>query len=211
MFARSKSKKTSFYTEKINHVRHLRDWAMECLPNGTMLIGEIYVPGGTSKDVTSILGCKEDKAWNRQVSENRMLCFYVHDILKYNGVDYVAEGYSNDKRISLLYENIDLKTPLIPQIFIVDYLDGVYIDFEQALNRIFESNGEGIVFKEKDALYMPGKRNKSMFKIKQDAGNDLDFFVTGFVEPEKIYTGKGIETWPYWEGDTPVTKAYYYN
>lgn len=218
MFARSKSKTQGWYTQKIGHLPFLREWAMEELPNGTCLIGEVFMPGGTSKDVTTILGCKEEKAIQRQ-KERGNLHYYIHDILKYNGKDYVADGLTNDKRNSLLCEKIDLDCNLIDEIKIAEYLDSVYVDFEGAFERILEHGGEGLVFRKKDELYLPGKRNKSMFKVKQDQG-DMDFIVTGFVEPEIEYTGKEIETWPYWiETDVPgrviplkrpVTKAYFY-
>jgi hypothetical protein len=82
MFARAKSKKTGFYTMKVNHMPHIKQWAMETLPNGTTLIGEVYIPGGTSKDITSILGCLEEKAIARQ-EEYGYLHFYIHDIVNY--------------------------------------------------------------------------------------------------------------------------------
>lgn len=229
MFARSKSKTQGWYTEKSGHVPHLKYWAMENLPNGTMLIGEIYVPDGTSKDVTTILGCKEEKAIQRQ-KDKGLLCYYIHDILKYDGKDYVQEELTNDERVSLLYEKIDIGTDLIPQTIIATYKDGIYMDFEQVFERTLSRGGEGLVFKKKNGLYLPGKRRAdNMFKVKQDQG-DMDFIVTGFVEPVKEYVGTEELTWPYWidiEGKpthspwtldgarekrvaVPVTKAYYF-
>lgn len=226
MFARGKSKTTGFYTEKSGHVPHLVEWMKECVPNGTTLIGEVYLPGKTSKDITTILGCKEAKAIERQ-EVGQKLHYYIHDILRYDGEDFVKDGLSNDARVNILYDKIDLGTDLIPEIKVAEYLDGYYVDFDAALNRIFNNGGEGIVFRKKDGLYLPGKRNRTMFKVKEDAG-DMDFVVTGFVDPEREYTGKEIETWPYWEETlrlgklhkldpgvriktpcTPVTKAYF--
>ena len=46
-----------------------------------------------------------------------------------------------------------------------------------------------------------------MTKVK--AYDTWDVIILGFTEPTKVYDGKEIDTWEYWEGDTPVTKAYY--
>ena len=90
MFSRTVSKESGILSEKIANVPHLEK-ALNCLPNGSILIGEIYYPGKTSKDVTTIMGCLAPKAIQRQE-----LCgpihYYVHDIVKYNGVDLKNEG-----------------------------------------------------------------------------------------------------------------------
>ena len=65
-----------------------------------------------------------------------------------------------------------------------------------------------MVFKQVNGLYQPGKRNQSMVKVKTE--DSVDLIVTGFLEPERVYTGKELDHWTYWEGDTPVTKPYYF-
>ena len=54
LFGRTKSKKTGELTEKSENVPHIIEWAKQ-LPNGTILLGEIFVPGGHSNDVTKIM------------------------------------------------------------------------------------------------------------------------------------------------------------
>ena len=61
LFGRTVSKKTGLLTEKSANVPHIIE-AFHDIPNGTILIGEIYYPGKTSKDVTSIMGCLAPKA-----------------------------------------------------------------------------------------------------------------------------------------------------
>lgn len=64
LFSRAVSKKTGELSEKIANVPHIKEWA-EQLPNGTTLIGEIYVPGGKSNDTTKIMGALPEKAIER--------------------------------------------------------------------------------------------------------------------------------------------------
>ena len=40
--------------------------------------------------------------------------------------------------------------------------------------------------------------------------DSLDFVCINLEDPVKEYTGKEIETWPYWEDDIAVTKPYYF-
>ena len=102
LFSRSKSKVTGFYSEKIANVPHLAEWAMENLPNGTHLIGEIYYPGGKSNDATKIMGCLPEKAIERQEGEYGYIHYYIHDIVKYNGEDYVLNQL--DYLLYLIYQ-----------------------------------------------------------------------------------------------------------
>ena len=65
LFGRTISKKTGLLTEKSANIPHIIS-VLSQLPNGTILLGEIYYPGKTSKDVTSIMGCLPTKAIERQ-------------------------------------------------------------------------------------------------------------------------------------------------
>ena len=58
--------------------------ALSCLPTDTILIGEIYYPGGSSKNTTEIMGCLAPKAIERQNGTYGKIHYYVHDILMYN-------------------------------------------------------------------------------------------------------------------------------
>lgn len=229
MFARSKSKKTGWYTEKASHVPHLVEWAKECLPDKTILIGEVYLPGGTSKDVTSILGCLAEKAIARQ-KKYWYLHYYIHDILMWDGKDFVQEETPFCRRHSNICEYIDLAMRLPQWVEIAKAFDSVYCDYNSMLERLLNEGEEGLVFRNENGLYLPGKRrSKEMFKVKQHE-DTLDFVITGFVDPERDYTGKtDLEEWPYWEQidnwirdeyteelyndplPIPVTKAYYHN
>ena len=65
LFARTISKKTGLLVEKSENVPHLKE-AFSKLPAGTYIEGEIYYPNGNSDLVRTIMGCKADKAINRQ-------------------------------------------------------------------------------------------------------------------------------------------------
>ena len=231
LFSRTVSKVTGTYAEKIENTPHLKEWAEKYLPNGTVLIGEIYYPGGTSKDVTKVMGCLPEKAIERQANDFGLIHFYLHDILKYNGEDFVLNQVDYSHRYSNLCRYIDIQTPLIPEIEVANCYDNTYLDLKKEVYKAIEQGEEGMVFRYEQGLYLPGKRRKEVFKVKQET-DTIDFVISKILEPELEYTGKQIETWPYWmrpsDGakfqikpkngrvqidDTwiPVTKAAYYS
>lgn len=229
LFSRSKSKVTGFYSEKIDNVPHLREWAMKYLPNGTCLIGEIYYPGGKSNDTTKIMGCLADKAVERQQGEFGNIHYYIHDILKYNGEDFVLNQLPYGKRYSNLCTYIDIQTPLIPEIEVAGCYDNTYCDLERSLYDALNNGEEGMVFRTESGLYIPGKRRPNIsFKIKEET-DTIDLVIMAMLDPELEYTGKQLDYWPYWmRGDgkkvqidpqknrvsdsswIPITKSAYY-
>ena len=56
LFSRNVSVTTGFLSEKGENVPHIME-ALNSLPANTIIIGEIFYPGKTSKDVTTIMGC----------------------------------------------------------------------------------------------------------------------------------------------------------
>lgn len=198
MFSRSVSKTTGFYSEKIDNVPHLKNWAMKNLPNGTCLVGEAYYPGGTSKDVTKILGCLSDKAVERQAGNYGNLHYYIHDLLKYNGYDYVVNQVPYSKRYSDLCKYIDIQAEHIPEIEVAGIWDSIYCNLAKITEQELLDGEEGMVFRTESGLYLPGKRRPNiMFKIKESI-DTIDLVITDLLEPEIKYTGKDIEHWPYW-------------
>lgn len=225
LFSRSVSKVTGFYSEKIANVPHLEKWAMNNLPNDTYIIGEIYYPGGTSKDVTKIMGCLADKAIERQQGEYGKIHYYIHDILRYNGYDYVINQTPYDKRYSDICKYIDIQANHIPEVEIALCYDNTYLDLANILTKQLNNGEEGMVFRTEEGLYLPGKRRPNiMFKVKEQV-DSIDLVISALLDPEKIYTGKEMDTWPYWETvsgqlclkkevdvdklKVPVTKAYF--
>lgn len=226
LFGRTVSRKTGLLTEKSANVPHIID-ALSTIPADTVIVGEIYVPGGTSKDVTSIMGCLAEKAIARQ--KDKPIHFYLHDITFYNGEDVTALGAED--RYDLLHKLWDECG--LAQYSFLRLAEKVTENLEQTISDILARGGEGAVLKKKDAPYTPDKRPAwSTVKIKQM--DSIDLVCMGFCPPTKEYTGKEIETWPYWvkttddpefgeveelstsckygeEGWQPVTKYYAFN
>lgn len=204
LFSRSKSKKTGELSEKIDHVPHIKEWADQ-IPNGTILIGEIYYPGGKSNDVTKIMGSLAGRAIERQKGEYGLIHYYIHDIIMYDNESYLETEF--DKRYSNLCEHIDIELNNPSFIEIAKSKTG--FDIYKTVERWISEGEEGGVFKLQSGLYMPGKRPVYNFKLKEEV-NDIDLVITDVLDPEEVYTGKELETWSYWKDNIPVTKAYYY-
>lgn len=203
LFSRSISKKTGELSEKIDNVPHLKEWASQ-LPPGTTLIGEIYYPGGKSNDTTKIMGALPEKAIERQ--KGNPIHYYVHDMIRYAGKDMLDIPF--ERRYSDLCEHIDIELKNPQWLEVAKSFTGYGI-LDTAYRYIREGE-EGALFKDKSGLYLPGKRPTYNFKVKEET-NEMDFVIIELLPPEKEYTGKERETWKYWEGDTPVTKAWYNN
>ena len=191
LFGRTVSKLSGILTEKSDNVPHLKE-ALNCLPAGTILIGEIYVPGGTSKDTVSIMGCLPALAIKRQ--EKEPIHYYVHDIITYDTVNLI------DSPADLRYKILAAiwKKHNLNQYSFLRLATRVDEDMEAEISRILKSGGEGAVLKKKDYPYTPGKRPAwSTIKVKQM--DSIDLICTGFCDATKEYTGKELATWEYWE------------
>lgn len=215
LFGRTISKGTGILTEKIKNTPHLKK-AFEILPPKTILIGEIFIPCGTSKDTVHIMGCLPEEAAKRQNKEG-LIKYYVHDIIYYDGVNLQTTGAENRYKIlKAIWEKHNL--------YNYSYLllaKKIGTNIEEAISTILKNGGEGAVLKRKNAPYVPDKR-PAWLTIKVKQMDSIDLICTGVCPPTKEYTGKGIETWPYWcrgkeisivnryrqEGWEPVTKYY---
>lgn len=201
LFSRAISKKTGELSEKIANVPHIKEWA-EQLPNGTILIGEIYVPGGKSNDTTKIMGALPEKAIERQ--KDNPIHYYVHDMIRYNGKSLIDTDFEH--RYSDLCEHIDIECDNPDWLRVASSFTGY--DMYKTIQRYLDNGSEGCVIKLKSGLYLPGKRPVWNFKVKEQV-DSLDFVILDLLDPEKEYTGKELDTWKYYKDDVPVTKDYY--
>lgn len=219
LFSRTVSKKTGFFVDKIDNVPHIRAWAERYVPNDSIILGEVYYPSLTSKDVVKVMGCLPEKAIERQ--RDNPIHFYVFDCLRLNGMSYMAAGNLN--RISVIQDNYDsLGFNVLPWL----EKSTIYTNnLENILDSAFSNGEEGMVFRQVDGLYKPGKR--PTWNVKAKTEDTVDAVIVDFIEPEKVYTGKELESWPYWEDSfgnkveihsgsvitddlkTPVTKPYF--
>lgn len=191
-FSRAVSVKTNLPTEKLSHVPHIAN-ALECIPKGTILIGELYYPGGTSKSVTTVMGCLAEEAIKRQ-EKNGYLHYYLHDIIKYNGTLLLntpaEERYSI---LATLWDEYNLAQ--------CDFLELAEVwdeNIQEITNKALADGEEGVVLKKKDAPYSPDKRPAwATIKVKQ--ADTIDAICMGFCDATKEYTGKeSLENWNYW-------------
>jgi len=197
LFSRTKSRKTGELVEKSDNFPHIKKWAEWAIPNGTILVGEIYVEGGHSNDVTKLSGCLPQNAVKRQFDSNEYggpVKYKVFDIIRFAGED--IQNKSTIERINYL-NNTSLDYSFSDKY--VQRVTTYYDNFEERLQQIFKNGGEGAVFKNKNCPYRAGKRStvSQAFKWKQHL-DSIDLICTELIDPEDYYTGKEIESWPYW-------------
>lgn len=167
---------------------------MESLPNGTVLLSECWIPGAEgSKGITTLLGCLKEKCIARQ-EKGQKLHFYIFDVMAWEGNNYTEVPFQT--RVEILH-NISHK-------YMHDYVEyAQYYEGEELWNRLqrgLADGEEGIVIMRKDAqVYFKRTPARVSFKIKKELSETLDCFFTGrAAAPTKDYTGKEIESWPYW-------------
>lgn len=216
---RSKSVKGG-YLNKIDWVPHLKSF-FEALPRGTCLLGEVYFPKNEgSYNTTTIMGCLAPKAVARQETGEK-LHYYIFDIWAYDGESYLNK--TAEERFTMI-QNL----PKSDYVEFAQYYEGV--ELWQKYQEILAEGGEGVVITRRDSKPQPGKRSaRKTLKLKKELQETLDVFIYGGNPPTRLYSGKEIENWQYWqntvthelmcgdhykeyfEGDTiePVTKMYY--
>ena len=220
------SKKTGTYGEIQNKVFFWDD-VIKGFSNDTVILGEVYLPGGIDKDVGSILRCLDPKALARQ--KETKLEWRIFDVLVFDGIDMM--NMPVEERIKHIPEVVKIiNSPLVTGIKYHEMNENFFDD----LNDIFAAGGEGAVCYKKSSIYIPGKRGPSAWetvKVKQEISNDIDCFITGIEPAMKDYTGKDVETWNLWEDERtgeklnaqlyseyrlgrairPISKGYYFN
>lgn len=191
LFGRTISTKTGLLTEKISNVPHIQK-ALSILPANTVLVLEIYYPGKTSKDTTAIMGCLPSKAIERQ--KNNPIHAYCHDLLYYDGQDYrempAIERY---KVLQQIWEKFNLN-----QYKFLELAQPIYENIYEKLAEALAAGEEGFVLRKKDSVWQCGKR-PAWATIKCKQMDTIDLVCTRAIEATKEYTGKELETWPYWQ------------
>ena len=192
------------YLDKLSHVPHLMPY-FESLPNGTCLLGEIYFPNNEgSSEVTKIMGCLAPKAVERQ-SKGPKLHYYIFDVWAYAGRSKM--NTKMEDRVILLDDMYsdwaddanNERHSAVGYIDFASYWSGK--DLWEVLQKTLAAGGEGIVMTKKGTIPSPGKRTaRKTLKVKKELQENIDCFFTGRgTAPTRLYSGKEIETWKYWE------------
>lgn len=192
----------------------------------TVILGEVYIPGGIDKDAGAILRCLKDKAIARQ--KTNPLKWRIFDVLALDGKDMMETPFK--ERVARIDEVVQrINSPLVEGVTYYE-MDETFFD---KMGEIFAAGGEGCVCYRKDSIYIPGKRGPHAWdtlKVKQEISSEIDAFISDIVPGEKIYTGKDLGSWQLWEQQRtgeklmgsyfgeyrtggaylPITKNYYY-
>lgn len=181
------------FLDKLDHVPHLIPF-FESLPNGTCLLGEIYLPAQRgSKYITTIMGCLTEKAIERQQAGD-MLHYYIFDVYAWNGKSLLNTAFETriNKYLNSIYVNN------FPYIELATYYEGqeAWDKLEEYLN----AGLEGMVATRKDAKVEPGKKTaRKTLKIKMSLTDTIDAFYDGnYKSATMLYTGKNPVEWRYW-------------
>ena len=194
IFWRPRAKNTKGeFVNKIEWLPQIHDFLKQIDP-GTVFLCETYIPEHESaKDTTSVLNCLLPKSLKRQGNEEYKLHIYIFDILADGG-----ESYLNMKAIDRFLRVEDYST-----IYNNSYVEWAKYysgkELWDMLQHLLANGYEGMVITREDAPYQPGKRSsKISLKIKKELQDTVDCIVIGANSPSTLYTGKEVETWPYW-------------
>lgn len=199
IFMRARNSGVNGWVCKQDWVPHLHDF-FDALPTGTCLICEIYIPGKTSKDITTILGCKAEKAIERQAKNKLYLS--VFDVIAWDGRDI--------SKLPIM-DRVDYldKLPKHQYVTPVTYWYNPQIIYKAWLD-ILNAGGEGVVLVKKNSPYAFGKRTaRQSLKLKKELQDNLEVFLTGrWKKPTREYSGIELSTWPYFENEITGEKVF---
>lgn len=190
--SRGISKKTGTFTELQDKVLWWKD-VEKAFDKTTVILGEIYIPGGIDRDVGSIVRSLTPRALEMQ--KVKKLEWRIFDVLCYEGTNLMNEPIVDRiKYIDKVVKKIN--NPLVQGLEYHE-MDETFFD---EVNKIFKAGGEGAVCSEKTMKYEPGKRKAwSTIKVKQEIAEDIDVFITRIENAAPDYTGKDIGGWQYWQ------------
>lgn len=199
---------TGLPVEKTENLPHLVQILHDLNLGKVILDGEINYPGMKSQDVITVTGSLPNEAIRKQEHQG-WLHYTMFDILRSPNGEWLINKPWIERRKILEAVGEYIKE-LYPKASKFIHVNPVTTEDKQAfLENVLDKGGEGIVLKNIYSPYYPGKKPMWVWmKIKAETEDDV--VIMGFEPPEKEYTGKNLETWPYWEDNIPVTKYYYH-
>lgn len=196
--------------EKTDNYPHLRDFFISLGMPNLILDGEINYPGKTSQFCTRVTGSGSDIAVSFQ-DDYGMIHYTIWDILRTpKGTWLLNEPYERRRAIlEEFYRRVIVGSEMESYIHLTRM---TRTSKKKFFEDIIQSGLEGCVLKRVDSLYIMGKKPMwQWMKLKQK--DTADLFIIGYKDPVCEYTGKQIESWPYWREVSgalrPVTKDYY--
>ena len=196
IFLRPRAKNTKGeFVNKVDWVPQIHTFLAAMEP-GTVFLGELYLPRDEqAKSTSSIMNSLQPRAVKKQQKEEDKLHLYIFDILANKGKSLLNEPAL--KRFTTLHKMSFLHADYVEW---AKYCNGQ--ELWDMLQQLLADGYEGVVITHQDAPYQPGKRsNKVSLKIKKELQDTVDCIMIGANAPAREYTGKEIETWPYWIND----------
>lgn len=196
IFLRPRAKNTKGeFVNKVDWVPQIHTF-LAAMDPGTVFLGELYLPRDEqAKSTSSIMNSLQPRAVKKQQKEEDKLHLYIFDVLAFRGKSFLNEPAL--RRFNTLY--------------LISFLHADYVEWAkycngqelwEMLQQLLLDGYEGVVITHQDAPYQPGKRsNKVSLKIKKELQDTVDCIMIGANAPAREYTGKEIETWPYWIND----------
>lgn len=222
LFSRSKSTKTKLLTEGLANVPHIQE-AFDKLPNKTILLGEIFYPGGDSNMVRQIMGCLPKKAIARQNGAMGLIHYHIFDMIAFDGEMMLEMGaLDRVKKAYTVFTDYSLGNHEF-----LHFAEPITKDLYQLGLAVLADGGEGMVLKDKNAKYTPEKKPAwSSIKFKKE--DSADVVCMGYENAKEDYEGTEIDTWQFWKDSQgkmyssqalaqasehtikPITKFHYY-
>lgn len=196
IFLRPRAKNTKGeFVNKVDWVPQIHTFLAAMEP-GTVFLGELYLPRDEqAKSTSSIMNSLQPRAVKKQQKEEDKLHLYIFDILANKSKSLLNEPAL--RRFKTLYHMSSLHADYVEW---AKYCNGQ--ELWDMLQQLLLDGYEGVVITHQDAPYQPGKRsNKVSLKIKKELQDTVDCIMIGANAPAREYTGKEIETWPYWIND----------
>lgn len=200
------SKATGELVDKTDNFPHLIEGFLRANLGDVILDGEINYPEKRgSNEATKVTGCSGSEAVRRQKEELGWVSYTVFDILKDAKGNWLINRPWYERREALEYV-LSLLAKECPYFQLIPVKRSRK---QQFLDKILEDGGEGIVLKHTAGIYIPGTRPMDNW-VKIKVSDSDDVVVMGFDPPNKEYSGKDYENWPYWEDGLPVSKHHYF-
>jgi bifunctional non-homologous end joining protein LigD len=150
-----KNKDTGKYVEKTDRLPHLNNLKHDL--DGTIIDGEIV--GKNLQYTVSVTGSLASRAISLQKKDG-WLNYRVFDILKYKGKDIRNLPYlKRRKYVKKVVEELNCKYVKC---------SSASRNKKELLSKVYNGNGEGIVLKHIESIYVEGKKHKSWYKVKKE-------------------------------------------